>query len=162
MTVGTPDANGQPAKSVSSLKFIVSPGNPSTPADEADVHFFASMTDVRQTSDLSDYTGELEARIPLTITDKLNSPYPAGRSAGTTVTFPFSFAIPCSATGDTSIGASCDLHTTAETILPGSVTEGARAIWQAGPVEVRDGGDDSDGDTPGDDSPFLRQGVFVP
>jgi hypothetical protein len=159
--MGTPDANLQPAKSVSSLKLLLG-GDPSGPPDDLDVYFTAAITDIRNASDTSDYTGELEARIPIQVTDRLNSPYPAGRTPATAEQFELSFAVPCAATVDTTIGASCDLVTTAETIIPGSVTEGARAIWATGEIEVRDGGDDSDGETQADNDAFLRQGIFVP
>ena len=39
----------------------------------------ALANDVRLASDLSDYTGMLEARMYLRITDKDNTPIPAGR-----------------------------------------------------------------------------------
>ena len=38
----------------------------------------------------------------------------------------------------------------------------ARGVWQFGQVAVNDGGPDNDGDTLSGNSPFLRQGVFVP
>jgi len=162
LTVGTPDANMAPAKSVSLVKAAVIPGNGATPADEADVNLVASMTDIRNASDLSDYTGELEARISLQVTDKINVPSTGGIGPGTAQQFDLSFAIPCSTTPDTTIGASCDLATSADTLIPGAATEGARAIWRTGAVEVYDGGTDGDGDTPADDTLFLTQGVFVP
>ena len=39
--------------------------------------------------------------------------------------------------------------------------EGLRAIWQLGPVEVLDGGADGSASTT-PNTPFLRQGIFVP
>ena len=39
--------------------------------------------------------------------------------------------------------------------------EGARAVWELGPVAVLDGGSDGDVDTP-DNTVFARQGVYVP
>ena len=47
LTVGTPDANGEAANSVGSVKLQAVAGNAGTPADEADVRFTASITDVR-------------------------------------------------------------------------------------------------------------------
>ena len=46
--------------------------------------------------------------------------------------------------------------------MPGAGREGTRAIWAFGAVEVHDGGADGDADTLGDNSLFLKQGVFVP
>ena len=80
LTVGTPDANGRPTKSVSIIQIGVRPGIASTPADEADLRLFGTINDVRLASDLSDYTGTLEARMSLRITDRDNTPHPAGRS----------------------------------------------------------------------------------
>jgi hypothetical protein len=42
------------------------------------------------------------------------------------------------------------------------VKEGNRSIWGLGQVEVYDGGADQDADTPADNTPFMKQGVFVP
>ena len=165
LTAGTPEANARLANMVASLKTVVLTGDPSTPADEADVQYTASIKDVRRTSDLSDYTGTLEARIPLQVTDRLNSPYPAGRSVATGQEFNLSFAVPCAATGDPgdpTIGASCALTTTADAIAPGAVVEGARAIWETGGARVYDGGPDEDATTTGDNALFLRQGIVIP
>jgi hypothetical protein len=162
LTFGTPDANSQPAKGVASLKTIVSPGNAATPADEANVQFTTSIADVRNTTGLSDYTGEVEVRIPIQVTDRINYPPEGGQGPGTSTQFDFSLAVPCSATADASVGSSCDLVTTADALTPGTVTESARAIWAWGQVEVYDGGPDSDADTKSGNSLFLRQGVFVP
>jgi len=152
LTVGTPDANLKPAASVASLRMGVILGNPNTPSDEAEVNLTTSITDVRNASDLTDYTGNLEMRVPLRITDKSNTPYPGGHGPGTAVDFTFTWNVPCTATSDPNIGAKCSLATTADTLLPGSALEGRRAIWQTDQIEVRDGAG----------QPFLRQGVFVP
>jgi hypothetical protein len=42
------------------------------------------------------------------------------------------------------------------------VTGGGRAIWELGQVQVLDGGADGLASTPGDNTVFERQGVFVP
>jgi hypothetical protein len=91
-------------------------------------------------------------RVPLRITDKSNTPYPGGPGPGTAQDFTFTWSVPCTATSDPNIGSSCNLFTTADTLLPGSALEGRRAIWQTQEIEVRDGAG----------QPFLRQGVFVP
>jgi WD40-like Beta Propeller Repeat len=152
LTLGTPDANGRAANSNSSLRIGVVPGNPSTPADEAEANLITQVTDVRNAGDLSDYTGNLEVRVPLQITDRSNTPYPGGPGPGTVQEFTFTWSVPCAATADPNIGASCNLFTTADTLLPGSALEGRRAIWGTQEIEVRDGAGQA----------FLRQGVFVP
>ena len=59
-------------------------------------------------------------------------------------------------------GANCNLLTTANTLVPGTVTGGKRAVWGLGQVQVDDGGADGDADTAGDNTLFMVQGVFVP
>ena len=159
LTVGTSDANGPSAASIGSVKLQPILGNSTTPADEADVRFTASLTDVRLKSDLSDYTGELQIAPMLRITDKLNGAAPTVN--GTAVDLPFPVTLPCAATANTAVGARCTVSTTAEAVLPGVVTELKRTLWQVGTVQVNDGGLDGAAATP-DNTLFATQGVFVP
>jgi TolB protein len=152
LTVGTPDANGRPPKSASEVVLRAVAGVPSTPADEADIRLSGSVNDVRLASDLSDYTGSLEARVTVRITDKDNTPHPGGPGAATTQDMTYSFPIPCSATSDTMIGGDCTFDTTAEAFVPGIAKEGRRAIWELGQLRIHDGAGNV----------FLRQGIFVP
>ena len=153
LTVGTPDANSRAAAMVGSVRFGVLPGNPGTPADEADVIDRDQGHRRAPTAGLSDYTGELEGRVSLRITDRLNGP---GQNEGATVTdTPFSFAVPCTATSGTgNVGATCALNTTADAVVPGMVVETKRTIWQMGDVELRDGGPDGLAST--QDNTLLR------
>jgi hypothetical protein len=152
LTVGSPDANGRPAKSVSYLRINPLRGDPLTPADEADVRMRADVTDVRLRSDLSDYTGSLEVRVTLQVTDKDNTPHPGGPGAATVQAFTHSQPISCAATVDASVGSTCDLDTTVEALVPGAVKELTRAIWELGAIRVHDGAGNL----------FMTQGVFVP
>ena len=156
LTVGTPDANGEAANSVASVTYNVIPGNPGTQADEADVGLRASITDVRDKLRLSDYIAELWATFSLRITDRYQS------QPTTTVDIPYGFAVPCAATADTTVGATCSINTSADAVIPGSVPEGARSVWQTGAVQVQDGGEDGEGATTSDNTLFLTQGIFVP
>jgi hypothetical protein len=135
------------------------PGNPSTPADEADVRVAAAITDVRNKADLSDYTGELEARLTLRITDTSNGT--SGSDPATSVDTPLRIRIPCTATSSTS-GSTCSIATTADSVVPGLVPEGRRSIWELGPIQVFDGGADGLASSAGDNSLFAEQGLFVP
>ena len=159
LTVGTPDANGRPANSVGSVRFAVRPGDPSTSADEADVALIFNITDVRNKGDLLDYTGELEASAVVRITDRDNG---AGSVAGTVTDFPDAFTVPCSATTDTSVGSACSTTTSADSLVPGTIKEGTRSIWEIGQLAVLDGGTDGLASTGADNGPFARQGIFVP
>jgi hypothetical protein len=159
LTVGTTDVNGNPEESTGFARFAVTPGDPGTSEDEADVRLSVSVTDVRNKHDLSDYTGELQASTSIRLTDKGTTAAPAGVATMTDVEF--LFAVPCSATG-TADGSSCAVVTTADSLIPGAVKEGERAIWQLGQVSVLDGGEDGLAGTAADNTPFMKQGVFVP
>ena len=155
LTVGTPDANGPAANFVGSVKFETIIGNPSTPADEADLRLDVNVSDVRLAANLADYTGELDGAVVLKVTDR------DGGVPVTTQEFPFRFAVPCSATTSSSVGSTCSLATTADAVIPAAVKESQRTIWELGPVQVNDGGPDGNAAT-APNTPFVRQGVFVP
>jgi hypothetical protein len=123
-----------------------------------DVLFNAEITDVRNRSDLSDYTGQLLTILNLRITDRSNGPN--HDRPGTVVDAPLSFSLGCSATA-AEIGATCTANTSANAVMPGLVVDFKRAIWQIRSVEVDDGGPDADISTP-DNSPFATQGLFAP
>jgi hypothetical protein len=159
LTVGTADANGRPANSVGSVIYTTLAGNPGTPADEADVKLEVSITDVRQKSDLSDYTGELVADAALRLTDRYNGSSPI--DTGTVSDLSFPIVVPCLGTSDTGIGSTCSVTTTADSLVPGAVVEGSRAIWQLGQVVVNDGGADGQAATT-PNTPFVREGIFIP
>jgi Tol biopolymer transport system component len=154
LTVGTPDANGQAANSVGSLVVKAVPGN------GADVSVSVSVTDVRQKASLADYGGELQAVLPVRITDR-NSPPPLNGTA-TVADTPLSATAPCAPTADTTVGSTCAITTSVNTITPGAVVEGKRAIWQLGDLELFDGGLDGLASTANDNTLFETQGVFVP
>jgi hypothetical protein len=167
LTVGSPDANGAAANSVSSVTAVVIAGNPSTDADEADVRLVVEVNDVRNHPALTDYTGRVMTSVNLRVTDNQNAseqPEP-----GTTQTFAFEFAFPCVATVDTAKGSDCDFTSTADALIPGAVTEGKRSIWEMGQVIVEDAGPNGTGLAAcpptcgdGDETTFMRQGVFIP
>jgi hypothetical protein len=167
LTVGTPDANRAGANFTGVVDYAVTTGDPATALDEADVSLAVSLTDVRNNPSLSDYVGRLLVTVPLEITDQNNAaetPEP-----GTLQTFEYAFPLDCVATSDTTIGSSCDLNTSADALVPGSVVESKRTIWQLGQTTIKDAGPNGTGyaNCPptcgdGDETTFLRQGVFVP
>ena len=159
LTVGTPDANGKPAESIGSLRADVIVGDPSTSADESDVALSFQLTDVRRRSDLGDYTGELEAGAVVRITDGANG---AGAAPGTVEDFRYAFPIQCIATADVTIGSTCSATTTADALVPNTIQERERAVWALGQVVVMDGGSDGLASTGAGNTPFARQGIFVP
>jgi len=157
LTVGSPDANGAAANSIGSVRLRVQVGNPGG-LDDADVQLVSSLTDVRNKTGLSDYTGELQVRLPLRITDRHNGP--AANETGTGDAT-FTFAVPCAATGSGSVGSTCSITTTADAVMPGVVLESKRAIWQIDRIQVFDGGPDGVASTAGN-TLFATQAVFVP
>jgi Tol biopolymer transport system component len=161
LTVGTADSNLRPAAMLGNARLDPLPGDPATPQDDADMTLKTKVSDVFN-KDLTDYTGELSTTVAIAITDRDNTPNPGGPGAATTTEFPLSFTAPCVATDDASIGSTCSVVTTADALVPDTIKEGRRAIWQAGTVRVYDGGPDGLASTTGDNTLFATQGVFVP
>ena len=164
LTIG--GTSGVPASSTSNytLKvFCTDGGAPPCPqsGDQEDVQMTASITDVRNQADGSDYTGELEASLRLRITDRNNVPPPFNNPA-TAIDVSLAFPVGCAETASSSTGGHCSAATTADAIMPGIAKEIRRAIWQLGRVEIYDGGADRDGDTTGDNTLFAVQGLFTP
>src|SRR5262245_51295603 len=141
-----------------SLRMDVQPGNPATPADEADVALRLTANDVFN-KDLTDYTGELRGLVNLRITDKDNSS-PAAN--GTMIDTPFGFTVGCLPDPDPNVGSLCNVTTSVDAVTPGAAKEGQRALWALDDVRVFDGGPDGDADTAAGNTLFLTQGVFVP
>jgi hypothetical protein len=161
LTIGTPDVNGQAANFNGSLTLKTVGESPIDPnnGDQADIELSANLTDVRNAGDLSDYTGELRAVLPLRITDRSGGDF--ADSSVTTNDVPLGFNINCAATPG-SEGGACNVATTADAVMSGLVREGQRGVWRLGQVQVYDGGADGDADTTGDNTLFAEQGTFTP
>jgi hypothetical protein len=173
LTVGTPDFTGAAAKSVGFARWKVVVGTPGLP-DDSDVVVEHGLTDARcgdpgvQTCGLEntvegpDYTGEVELRFPFRLTDRFNAVAAGGGPDPATmidITFPITFQ--CASTPDTSIGGTCHGTTTLNAVVPGSVKDAKRAIWEFGQITVFDGGSDGQtATTP--NTQFASQGIFVP
>jgi hypothetical protein len=158
LTMGSPDANGAPANGSGSVNMIAVAGDSSTLADEADLKLVMNATDVRNKSDLTDYTGQLKVTIPIRIIDRDSGPDLTGVTQDAT----YSFTVPCTATGGTTnIGSTCSVSTTADSLAPNTIKEGVRSIWQAGPIDVYDGGSDGVAST-NPNTRYLTQGYFTP
>jgi uncharacterized repeat protein (TIGR01451 family) len=161
LTTGTPDSNARAANFIGSVKYtalgetLIDPDN----GDQSDVQIDVSLTDVRKKADLSDYTGGLLVNPTLRITDRDQGA--AGFTSATVVDINLPSTVSCAGTAATNIGSSCILHTTADALVPGSVKEQKRAIWELGQMRVFDGGPDGNPVT-ADNTLFAVQGVFVP
>jgi hypothetical protein len=165
LTVGTPDANGAPAKMTGWARARTVLGDPATPANEADIGMAVHVTDVRCRIEITDepctnanaragtdYGGDIELRLPLRVTDRYNLPAPAANGPGTGDTT-MSFFGSCAITADTAVGSSCSISTSANAVIPGAVREGRRSIVELSQIEVR---------STITSEVFLRQGIFVP
>ncbi len=173
LTVGTPDSDGAPAANfIGSVRLSVCA---SASCGGTDVAVKTSLSDVRcQSAETAcdvvpnaggepDYTGELGLDLSVRLTDKNNVDTPGGApEPGTVEDLTVPATIPCTATADLSTGGRCELSTTFNALVPGTLTAGARAIWQLGQVKVDDAGPDGALSTPDGTAPFAVQGVFVP
>jgi hypothetical protein len=159
VTMGSPDANGFAANGTGFVRYTGIVGNVATEADEADVKLTSTIKDVRNNPSGSDYTGQLLVHADLQITDKNNAaetPEPA-----TTVLLPYEYPVSCVATADVNVGGTCSIVSSADAIVPGTILESMRTVWEVGQVYVKDPGPNTTlGDS--DDGTFLRQGVFIP
>jgi TolB protein len=159
ITVGTSDANGQPNKSRGRVQFDALIDDPATPADEGNLLINVSITDVRNKSDLSDYTGQLQETAVWRITDRYNGP--GSDEPGTVVDIPVPYNLPCGATADTTVGSTCAMTSTADAIVPGFFQGHHRSIGQIGQITVYDGGADGTISS-ADNTVFMVEGIFIP
>ena len=107
-----------------------------TIADEADVAIAVDLTDVRNNPSGTDYTGSVLASTAVTVTDK-RADAQENPALGTTQAFELGIPVPCTATGSTSIGSSCTVSTTVDSLIPGAVVESARSNWELGQFASR-------------------------
>ena len=148
------------------MKFTVlrTPGG----TDDSDVAISGSVTDVRcragtapcetaNAADGADYAGGLRMVFTLRLTDR-----GAGDVSATVEDVPFAATMTCAGTSSTLSGGACATTTSADALIPGSVPEGERSIWEVGQIDVYDGGPDGSVATESGDKVFLRQGVFSP
>jgi hypothetical protein len=153
------------AQAIGSARFTTVPGDPTTPADDADVAIAAGLTDVRSGSPTgADYDPntsgpDLTLIARLRITDLANGP--GGTDAGTAAEVDFAVPVDCEPTTDPAKGSACDADTTADAVMPGFVKEGKNAVLQVFRVRVNDSGSNGlRGDS--DDMLFQQQGIFLP
>jgi hypothetical protein len=175
LTVGTPDFNAVPSKAAGSINIRVRciggasgevPPCSTTAGDQLDGQIVVSQRDVRCSgtstgcaAPLADYTGSLLVEPVVRITDRNGY----GLGGATVEDMPMPFTVPCNPTGDATIGSTCSLTTTIDTLLGGNgIIENKRAIWQVEDLSVHDGGTDGDANTTGDNTLYMKTGVFFP
>jgi hypothetical protein len=166
LTVGTPDANGAGANSVSSILLRVKATSPE------DVLINSTGTDIRclpatsatvcssaNAADGPDYSGELQGNATIRISDHYNGP--GLNEAATVVDIPFPVTGTCVNTTSTSVGGTCTTATTANTVVPGSVKDTQRGVVEISQLQIFDGGADGLVST-ADNTLFGVQGIFIP
>jgi hypothetical protein len=173
LTVGTPDANGAPAKSQGFVKVAVRT-NPGPPSEQSAIVITSQVTDVRcragtsacgnaNTTGGPDYTGELQANATIRVTDHYNATSPGGGpDPATLVDIPFPVSIPCVGTSDPSVGSLCDFAFAPQPLIPNDTWfNGKRVVVEMTQFEVFDGGSDGVvGTTP--NTLLMKQGIFIP
>jgi hypothetical protein len=181
----SPPAPGSPLLTTStvgagtgSVKYAAINGNPSTTTDEADVSIAARITDVRCASGGfpgcaaadDDYAGQVILSSVVRQTDLANGIFED--DPGTVLDFALAVPVDCIATSITTVGSTCSLTTTADTLVPDYVKERKRTILSLQSIRVLDAGADGTVTPPsgtcpftcgsGDEAVYLRQGVFTP
>ena len=116
LTTGTPDANGAQPNMEAHVRYVTLSGDPTTPADEADIEIRTKINDVRVLGTNADYTGEIEAQAIVRVTDRNNST----TDPATTTDFPLPLTVQCVPTASTTIGSDCSAHDDVRHAHPGS------------------------------------------
>ena len=108
-----------------------------------------------------DYAGELAGRIVLRITDRDNGFFNSQAVPATMIDYTLRYRVapPPPPTRRWDRSAACTPPRTLR--YTGISPEGQRSIWETQTVEIDDGGPDGVASTL-DDTPFVKQGLFVP
>jgi len=170
-TIGTPDANGSSVSFNGYILFVPCVGVPGPPED-SDLQVTIPLNDIRCTSGRcgnsnasgpADYSGQMRFALTLRHTDHFNAASPGGGPEPATMQdIPIEASFTCAQTASTSTGSTCGMQTTLNAVIPGSIKDAKRAIWETDDLRVYDGGADGVGSTTADNTVFLRSGVFIP
>jgi hypothetical protein len=152
------------AQSSASTQLTVVPGNPATPADEANVTLQLNAGDIRAGSPTGgDYdpspTGpDLSALARFRITDTSNGA--AAVDPATAIDFDFAFPVTCAAT-PAPAGSNCSANTSVDALQPGAIDEAKESVIQVFRLRLNDAGPDGIVAT-SDDKLFAQQGILIP
>lgn len=140
-------------------------GDPTTPADEADVVLSAQLTDVRSSSSTgSDYDpapsgSDITLVARWRVSDLLNGP---GRGEpGTAQDAQHRLGVSCTATPDPTVGSTCAVSTTSDGLTPGTIRERKAMVIQHFRLRLDDSGANGV-PADADDRNFAQQGIYVP
>ena len=175
LTIGSPDANTKAANSTSDVRFRVVAGAAGTAGGlQRDLEIIVNDVFCRATNAacpggaLSDFTGKLLVSARIRLTDKYNGS-PLVESA-TTQDFDLEIPVQCVATADRRRWQLLDQLRRSTHPAGRGARHGKRAIWSIGSVKVLDPGPNGTGFGAGcpttcgdgDETVFMRPGVFVP
>jgi hypothetical protein len=173
LTVGSPDANGLAALSTSNVRFKAR-GLPTAPEDsDMEVRLLVNDVHCRAANAAcpggagSDYVGPLLMRATMQVTDRLNGP--ATNESATVEPFDLEIPVDCVAVSGNE-GSRCSVTTTVEAFYPGAILDSKRAMWEDGGATIVDPGPNGTGFGAGcpatcgdgDESVFMRQGIYIP
>ena len=175
LTVGSPPNNGLPAQFIGQASYYACPVMPTCAGQSGNIQIIFDATGVRCRPALSAanpalcepgtltgaYNGEVQLVSQIRITDDNNDTTPTP-TCGTSVAcktatmldIPFPAYAQC-------LDGHCNLSTTANAVVPGSIPFGAKMNIQMAQTQILDGGSDGLTGTPGN-SLFATEGVFVP
>jgi hypothetical protein len=172
-TMGTGDAwPGTSPKFAGSIRLDVKATSPE------DVKIVFNATDVRckagtsagcgsantDNASVPDYAGEVQGTATIRITDHFNGPVggTGGTDPATVQDLPFPVTSPCANTGDTTVGGTCAVSTSANGVVPGSVQDAKRGNVEIQTINIFDGGTDGVAATTTNNTLYLTQGIWIP
>jgi len=171
LTVGNPPSSG--ANMTGQLRIRGITGTPGPPEDSYLI-YTARISDVRCkavsagcSAPGADYVGTLGFAMTVRATDHYTCTPPPDPCSpvdpGTVEDFTVRFDVPCAATGEPAIGATCERLTLSDVVVaPLATRDGKRHLWEHGQIRLFDGGADGDGSTIADNTLFAVQGIFIP
>ena len=110
----------------------------------------------------ADYSGEVGFEYGIRFTDHFNGVAPGGGTDPATMQDDtFSSFIPCAQTASTATGSTCSVYTSYNAVTPGMIKDTKRLVEEICDAHVFDGGADGLASTTGDNTVFLRQGIFI-
>jgi len=119
-----------------------------------------AIEEARRAAQHESVKSQVEGEVNAEISDRSNG---GANGAATTQSYPARGTVPCTATGDPTVGSTCSLSSTLDAMIgAGAVVEKKRAVWELGETKVLDAGADGVATTVGDNTTFAVSGLFFP
>jgi hypothetical protein len=149
-------------KSDGYAEMVVLPGDLGTGGDEADVVFQAITTDIRSGSATGVDYDPSASDATLVVKWRISDNYNGGSltDPATVQDYDFNVPVACAATADATIGSTCSVDSTADSIMPGVIKEGKAMNVQLFRLRLNDSGTNGTrGDA--DDRIFEQEGIYI-